>query len=249
MRKKIIAGNWKMNMTPSQTLNFLDSIKNELSDAVCEVVFCVPYLSIANAVKAVKGYNIQIGAQNMHCLDKGAYTGEISASMLLETGITYVIIGHSERRIYYNETDESVNQKLLKAIEVGFKPIVCVGESLDQRKKSIEKNVISNQVQAAFKDVKNKDMSKITIAYEPIWAIGTGVTATEQQANEMCAYIREVLKGKYGSPAEEISILYGGSVNENNINALMKTSDIDGALVGGASLKQSFVKIVKYESI
>jgi triosephosphate isomerase len=249
MRKKIIAGNWKMNMTPSETLIFLDSIKDELKYTACEVVFCVPFLSISNAVKSIEGYNVQIGAQNMHYLDKGAYTGEISAAMLLETGITYVIIGHSERRLYYNETDESINKKVQKAVEVGIKPIVCVGESLDQRKNNIEKDVIYNQIHAAFDGIEHDEVSAITIAYEPIWAIGTGITATDEQANEMCAYIRKVLNDKYGAISKEVSILYGGSVNENNVNALMKMSDIDGALVGGASLKQSFVKIVEYESL
>lgn len=248
MRKKIIAGNWKMNMTPSQTLVFLDAIKEELNDAACEVVFCVPYLSIFNAVEAVKDHKIQIGAQNMHFLDSGAYTGEIAANMLLETGVAYVVIGHSERRMYYNETDESVNKKVLKAIEVGLKPILCVGESLEQREKNIQKDIISKQIELAFKDVIAQDAKKVIVAYEPIWAIGTGKTATDEQANEMCAYIRAVLDEKYGNISEEISILYGGSVNEHNVNALMKMSDIDGALVGGASLKQSFVKIVKYES-
>lgn len=248
MRKKIIAGNWKMNMTPSEAKAYLEKVKDSIKNASCEVVFCVPYVSIVSAVDAVFGTDIKIGAQNMHYLDNGAYTGEISANMLLECGAQYVIIGHSERRMYYNETDEFVNKKILKAISVGISPILCVGETLEQREGNIEKEVILSQIQKAFEAISEEDAIKITVAYEPIWAIGTGKTATDDQANQMCAYIREVLNNKYGSASQEISILYGGSVNDANISNLMKCSDIDGALVGGASLKESFVKIAKYES-
>ncbi len=248
MRKKIIAGNWKMNMTPNETKTFLENVKDGLTDTPCEVVFCVPYVSILDAVSAVRATNIKIGAQNMHYLDSGAYTGEISAKMLLECGAEYVIIGHSERRMYYNETDEFVNKKILKALSVGINSIVCVGETLEQREKNIEKEIILSQMHKAFEGVSSEEAEKITVAYEPIWAIGTGKTATDKQANDMCAYIRKVLDDKYGLISQNISILYGGSVNESNINNLMKCSDIDGALVGGASLKESFIKIVKYES-
>lgn len=249
MRKKIIAGNWKMNMTPSEAKAYLEKVKNSLAGASCEAVFCVPYVSIASAVDAVCGTDIKIGAQNMHFLDSGAYTGEISAKMLLECGVQYVIIGHSERRMYYNETDEFVNKKILKALSVGISPILCVGETLKQREGNIEKDIVSSQIQKAFETISKEDAVKVTVAYEPIWAIGTGKTATDEQANQMCAYIREVLNNKYGSASQEISVLYGGSVNEANIGSLMKCSDIDGALVGGASLKESFIKIVKYESM
>jgi len=247
MRKKIIAGNWKMNITPSEAKAFLTKIKDRLTDTKCEVIFFVPYLAIPNSMAATKGTNIKIGAQNMHYLDSGAYTGEISAKMLLELNIRYVLIGHSERRMYYNETDELVNKKIKKALEEKINPVVCVGESLKQREAGAEKDVIFNQLSAAFENISKDEAKKITIAYEPVWAIGTGKTATEQQANEMCAYIRKVLEDKYKNVSEYISILYGGSVNESNISSLMKCSDIDGALVGGASLKESFIKIIKYE--
>lgn len=235
-------------MTPSEAKAYLHKVKDSIKNASCEAVFCVPYVCISSAVEAVCGTDIKIGAQNMHYLDNGAYTGEISAKMLLECGAQYVIIGHSERRMYYNETDEFVNKKIIKALNAGISPIVCVGETLEQREKSIEKDIILSQIQNAFEGISEEEAIKVTVAYEPIWAIGTGKTATDGQANEMCAYIREVLNNKYGKASKDISILYGGSVNENNINNLMKCSDIDGALVGGASLKDSFIKIVKYES-
>lgn len=248
MRKKIIAGNWKMNMTPSEAKDYLEKVKNSITGASCEVVFCVPYVSITSAVDVVCGTDIKIGAQNMHYLDNGAYTGEISANMLLECGVQYVIIGHSERRMYYNETDELVNKKIIKALSCAISPIVCVGETLEQRENNIEKDIINYQIQKAFEGIAKEDAIKLAVAYEPIWAIGTGKTATDDQANQMCAYIREVLNNKYGAASQDISILYGGSVNDANISNLMKCSDIDGALVGGASLKESFIKIVKYES-
>ncbi len=247
MRKKIIAGNWKMNMTAKETKTFLDELKPRLENAAAKVVICVPYLAIDTALGCVAGSDIAIGAQNMHYLDSGAYTGEISAPMLCEVGVDYVIIGHSERRMYNNETDEDVNKKLIKALSSSIIPICCVGESLDQREENITERVIAAQIQKAFESISKEDATKVVVAYEPVWAIGTGKTATDEQANEVCAFIRETLKEKYGKAAEEISILYGGSVNEKNIGGLMQMSDIDGALVGGASLKEAFAEIVHYE--
>lgn len=246
MRKKIIAGNWKMNMTATEAEMFLNEIKSRIQNATAEVVVCVPYLAVFAAIDATKGTDIRIGAQNMHYLDSGAYTGEISAPMLNEAGVEYVIIGHSERRMYNNETDESVNKKIIKALSANIIPLFCVGESLAQREENITEEVISKQIQKGFENISKDDAPKVVVAYEPIWAIGTGKTATDEQANEVCGFIRKVLKEKYEDTAEEISILYGGSVNENNIGGLMQMSDIDGALVGGASLKMSFAEIVHY---
>lgn len=247
MRKKIIAGNWKMNMTAKEAEKFLKNIKSKVQNAKAEVVFCVPYLAIDASLRAVAGTDICIGAQNMHYLDNGAYTGEISAPMLQEAGVDYVIIGHSERRMYNNETDESVNKKIIKALETNIKPIFCVGESLQEREGNTTKEVIASQINKGLTNIEKEKVVDVTIAYEPIWAIGTGKTATDEQANEVCAFIREILKEKYDDAAERISILYGGSVNEKNIGGLMHMSDIDGALVGGASLKETFAEIVHYE--
>ncbi len=247
MRREIIAGNWKMNFTADQTASFLKDVKAELGGLDKVVLFCVPYTDILAAVEAVKGTDIQIGAQNMHYEASGAYTGEISAEMLLEAGVTYVIIGHSERRSYYNETDEGVNKKVRRALEVGLNPIMCCGETLQQREEGVLKEVIRTQIVGGFAGIAAADAKKVIVAYEPIWAIGTGVTATDEQAEEMCAFIRQVLCELYGDVSEEISILYGGSVNEKNAKSLMSMPNIDGGLVGGASLKPSFVQVVNYE--
>ncbi|MDO5548970.1 MAG: triose-phosphate isomerase [Eubacteriales bacterium] len=238
-RKTIIAGNWKMNMTPSQTKAMIEELKPLVKEVKwCEMVLCVPFVDITTAVKAAKGSKIAIGAENMHFEPKGAYTGEVSADMLKECGIKYVVIGHSERRQYFGETDETVNKKVKVALESGFRPIVCVGESLDEREQDVWSEVVRKQVKIALKDVPVEDVKKVVIAYEPIWAIGTGKTATADQANEVCATIRECLRGLYGArAARAITIQYGGSMNAKNAAELLSKPDVDGGLIGGASLK------------
>ena len=248
MRKILIAGNWKMNKTVSETVTLVEEITKKVTEPNCDVVICVPYTSISDAVKLAKGTPVKVGAQNMHFLDNGAYTGEISADMLLELGVTYVIIGHSERREYYNETDETVNKKVLKAIEKNLISIVCVGETLEQRENNETLGLVKGQVEKALKDVSIEDIKKVVFAYEPIWAIGTGKTATCEQANEVCKYIRECVKDLYNEEiANEIKILYGGSMNVKNADELLKEPDIDGGLIGGASLKsEDFSSIVDF---
>ena len=238
-RKTIIAGNWKMNMTPSQTKAMIEELKPLVKEVKwCEMVLCVPFVDIAAAVKAAKGSKIAIGAENMHFEPKGAYTGEVSADMLKECGIKYVVLGHSERRQYFGETDETVNKKVKVALESGFRPIVCVGESLDEREQDVWSEVVRKQVKIALKDVPVEDVKKVVIAYEPIWSIGTGKTATADQANEVCATIRECLRGLYGArAARAITIQYGGSMNAKNAAELLSKPDVDGGLIGGASLK------------
>ena len=238
-RKTIIAGNWKMNMTPSQTKAMIEELKPLVKEVKwCEMVLCVPFVDIAAAVKAAKGSKIAIGAENMHFEPKGAYTGEVSADMLKECGIKYVVLGHSERRQYFGETDETVNKKVKVALESGFRPVVCVGESLDEREQDVWSEVVRKQVKIALKDVPVEDVKKVVIAYEPIWAIGTGKTATADQANEVCATIRECLRGLYGArAARAITIQYGGSMNAKNAAELLSKPDVDGGLIGGASLK------------
>ena len=238
-RKTIIAGNWKMNMTPSQTKAMIEELKPLVKEVKwCEMVLCVPFVDIAAAVKAAKGSKIAIGAENMHFEPKGAYTGEVSADMLKECGIKYDVLGHSERRQYFGETDETVNKKVKVALESGFRPIVCVGESLDEREQDVWSEVVRKQVKIALKDVPVEDVKKVVIAYEPIWAIGTGKTATADQANEVCATIRECLRGLYGArAARAITIQYGGSMNAKNAAELLSKPDVDGGLIGGASLK------------
>ena len=238
-RKTIIAGNWKMNMTPSQTKAMIEELKPLVKEVKwCEMVLCVPFVDIAAAVKAAKGSKIAIGAENMHFEPKGAYTGEVSADMLKECGIKYVVLGHSERRQYFGETDETVNKKVKVALESGFRPIVCVGESLDEREQDVWSEVVRKQIKIALKDVPVEDVKKVVIAYEPIWAIGTGKTATADQANEVCATIRECLRGLYGArAARAITIQYGGSMNAKNAAELLSKPDVDGGLIGGASLK------------
>ena len=248
MRKILIAGNWKMNKTVSETVTLVEEITKKVIEPNCDVVICVPYTSISDAVKLTKGTPVKVGAQNMHFLDNGAYTGEISADMLLELGVTYVIIGHSERREYYNETDETVNKKVLKAIEKNLISIVCVGETLEQRENNETLGLVKGQVEKALKDISLEDIKKVVFAYEPIWAIGTGKTATCEQANEVCKYIRECVKDLYNEEiANEIKILYGGSMNVKNADELLKEPDIDGGLIGGASLKsEDFSSIVDF---
>ncbi|HHW30982.1 MAG TPA: triose-phosphate isomerase [Clostridiaceae bacterium] len=248
-RKKLIAGNWKMNMTPKEAVEFVSALKDKVSNAVAEVAVCVPFTSIEGVKKAVEGTNIKVGAQNMFYEEKGAYTGEISGPMLKELGVEYVIIGHSERRQYFAETDETVNKKVHAAFKYGLKPIICVGESLTQREQGVTEDLVRYQVKIALKDLTEAQAKNIVIAYEPIWAIGTGRTATSEQANEVCKAIRNTIKELYGEEiAEEVRIQYGGSITAANAQELFSMSDIDGGLVGGASLKlDDFTKIVKWE--
>lgn len=248
MKKYVVAGNWKMNKLPSETAAFIKELALKVEGAVAEVVACVPYTSLAAAVEAAKGTCVKIGAQNLHFEDSGAFTGEVSADMLVDMGVEYVIIGHSERRQYFGETDVTVNKKVIKAIEKGLKPIVCVGESLEEREQGITIDLIRSQVKIAFMNVSAEDAAKCIIAYEPIWAIGTGKTATDEQANEVCAAIRVVVRELYGdSVADGLVIQYGGSVKPSNAAALFGMSDINGGLVGGASLKSDdFAGIVKF---
>ena len=247
MRKKIVAGNWKMNMTPAKAVELINSLKNEINTTDVDVVVCPPFVCLPAVLDAVKGTNIAVGAQNMHFEESGAYTGEIAPSMLVELGVKYVIIGHSERRQYFAETDVTVNKKVLKAIEHNLVPILCVGESLEEREQGITIDLVRLQTKIALKDVKAEDAKKVVIAYEPIWAIGTGKTATSAQAEEVCKAIREVVAEVYGQEvADEVRVQYGGSVNAGNANELFNMGNIDGGLVGGASLKAEFTSIVNY---
>lgn len=248
MRRKVIAGNWKMNKSPMDVVAFMREFPNLVKDTENEVVLCVPYIDIMMAEELSKNTNIKIGAQNLHFEEKGAYTGEISPKMLADIDVEYVIIGHSERRQYYNETDESVNKKLKAALAHGLKPIVCVGETLEQREKGITKTFITTQVENAFEGLSKEDARKVIVAYEPIWAIGTGKTASKEDANEACKWIREKLNELFENVSEEIIIQYGGSVKSSNAAELFEMSDIDGGLVGGASLEAiEFAKIVNYK--
>ena len=247
-RKKIIAGNWKMNMTPSQAVELINTLKPLVVTDEADVVFCVPAIDIIPAVEAAKGSNIEIGAENMYFEEKGAYTGEIAPDMLTDAGVKYVIIGHSERREYFAETDETVNKKVLKAFEHGITPIICCGESLTQREQGITIDWIRQQIKIAFLNVTADQAKTAVIAYEPIWAIGTGKTATTEQAQEVCAAIRACIGEIYDeATAEAIRIQYGGSVNAATAPELFAQPDIDGGLVGGASLKPDFGKIVNYK--
>ena len=245
MRRKIIAGNWKMNKTPQEAVALINELKPLLANAEAEVVFCPPAVSLAAALEATKGSNIGIGAQNMYFEESGAFTGEIAPNMLTEMGVKYVILGHSERRQYFAETDETVNKKVLKALEHGLIPIVCVGESLEQREQGITEDLVRLQTKIALRSVPAERAKEVVIAYEPIWAIGTGRTATNEQAEEVCAAIRKVLKELYGGVAEEIRIQYGGSVKPSNAKEIFGMPNIDGGLVGGASLTKDFAGIVQ----
>jgi triosephosphate isomerase len=238
MGKYIIAGNWKMNKLPSETYDFVKSVAEATKDASCEVVCCTPYVCLSEAVKAAEGTHVKIGAENLHFKDSGAFTGEVSADMLKDIGVDYVIIGHSERRQYFAETDETVNLKTKKALEKGLLPIVCVGESLEEREAGITMDLIAIQIKKAFAEISAEDAKKIVVAYEPIWAIGTGKTATAEQAEEVCGGIRKILSELYCDKcAAEITIQYGGSMNAGNAAELLAKENIDGGLIGGASLK------------
>ena len=246
-RRKIIAGNWKMNMTPSQAVELINTLKPLVKNDNVDVVFCVPAIDIIPAMEAAKDSNILIGAENMYFEEKGAYTGEISPEMLVDAGVKYVIIGHSERREYFAETDETVNKKVLKAFEHGITPIVCCGETLTQREQGVTIDFIRQQIKIAFLNVTAQQAASAVIAYEPIWAIGTGKAASTEQAQEVCKAIRECIAEIYDdAAAAAIRIQYGGSVSASSAPELFAQEDIDGGLVGGASLKPDFGQIVNY---
>ncbi|MBR5995179.1 MAG: triose-phosphate isomerase [Eubacteriaceae bacterium] len=244
MRREIIAGNWKMNKNVSQTKDFINELLPLIDTDKREVVLFPPFTSLTTAVSCTQGSFVKIGAQNMYFEDSGAFTGEVSAEMIRDTGAVRVLVGHSERRTLFGETDETVNRKLRKAFETGLLPIMCVGEDLDQRQKGETFDFIASQISNGLAGIENDG---IVVAYEPIWAIGTGVTATSEQAEEVCGFIRERLAEQFGNAAERIRILYGGSVKAGNIKELMAMEDIDGVLVGGASLKSEFADIVNYD--
>ncbi len=238
IRKAVIAGNWKMNKTRPEAKALIEALVPLAKDAGCEVVICVPFTNLETAVELTKGTNVKVGAQNCHFAKSGAYTGEISADMLTEVGVEYVVLGHSERRQYFAETDETVNKRTKAALEAGLKPIVCVGELLWERECNITEEVIARQIKLDFYDVSAEDLKKCIIAYEPVWAIGTGKTATADQAQEVCAFIRDTLAKLYGKDvADTITIQYGGSMNAGNAAELLSKPDVDGGLIGGASLK------------
>ena len=247
-RKKIIAGNWKMNLTPSQATALVEELKPLVDNEEADVVYCVPAIDIVPVAEAVKGSRVVVGAQNMYFEEKGAYTGEISAEMLAEAGVKYVIIGHSERRDYFKEDDALLNKKVKKAFEAGLTPILCCGETLEQRKMGITLDWIRMQIKSDLVGVTAEQAASMVIAYEPIWAIGTGKTATSDQAEEVCGAIRACIREIYDeATADAIRIQYGGSVNAGNAAELFAKPDIDGGLVGGASLKADFGKIVNYK--
>ena len=245
-RKAVIAGNWKMNMTPSQAIALIDEMKPLVAGADCEVVLCVPFVDIPAALEAAKGSNIKIGAENVHFKASGAYTGEISADMLKELGVEYVVIGHSERRQYFAETDQTVNLRSLAALNAGLKPIICVGETLEQRELGYTETLLKFQTKMALTNVSAEQLKNVIVAYEPVWAIGTGVTATADQADEGNGYVRAAIAEVYGAEvAETVTVQYGGSMNDANAAELLAKVNVDGGLIGGASLVASkFAAIV-----
>lgn len=247
MRKPIIAGNWKMNNTMEEAIKLVEGIKAFDLDQDVEAVLCVPFTDLKVVKDQLKDSDIKLGAQNMHWEEDGAFTGEISPLMLKELGVDYVILGHSERRQYFNESDETVNKKMKSALKHGLKPIVCVGETLEEREAKEEKEVVKKQILEAFKDIEEKEIENIVIAYEPIWAIGTGKTASSDDANNMIGFIRETIGQVYGDKKNIIRIQYGGSVKPSNVADLMNKEEVDGALVGGASLKaEDFVGLINF---
>ena len=248
MRKTVIAGNWKMNMTPSETRAFIKELAPKVVGMDgCDIVLCVPFVDIEAAVETAKDTNIHVGAENVHFAESGAYTGEISAKMLCEIGTEYVIVGHSERRQYFGETDETVNLRTKAALKSGLKVILCLGEVKEERLSGKTDEVVSRQTELALKDVSESELKNVIIAYEPVWAIGTGLTATPEQADETCKVIRDTVKALYGTDAaEEITIQYGGSMNDQNAKELLEKENVDGGLIGGASLKtDKFTAIIK----
>jgi len=250
VRRAVIAGNWKMNNTPSQAKALIEEMKPLVADADCDVVLCVPFIDIPVAIEATKGTNIKIGAENVHFKASGAYTGEISADMLKEAGVEYVVIGHSERRQYFGETDQTVNLRTIAAVNAGLKAIVCVGETLEQRELGYTETLLKYQTKMALTNISADDLDKIIIAYEPVWAIGTGVTATADQADEGNGFVRAAIAEKYGAEvAETVTVQYGGSMNPKNADELVEKVNVDGGLIGGASLKANdFAAIVKAAS-
>lgn len=246
LRSAVIAGNWKMNKTPSEAKALVEDLVPLVKDAKCDVVICVPYVDLQVALEATKGTNIKVGAENCHFAESGAFTGEISANMLKEMGVEYVIIGHSERRTYFGETDVTVNKRTRAALDKGLTAIVCVGEYKEQREQGITAELVAMQTKIALGGVSRDELKKIIIAYEPVWAIGTGLTATAEQANEVCAVIRETIAKLYDEDAaNSVTIQYGGSMNAGNADELLAQPDVDGGLIGGASLKApDFAKIV-----
>ena len=248
MRKPIIAGNWKMNKTPEEAAALVSELKPLVKDANCDVVVCVPALCVHAAKQAVRGSKIKVGVQNMHWEPKGAYTGELSADMLKACGVDYVIVGHSERRQYFGETDETVNKRALAAIHAGITPIICVGERKEQRENGYTDDLVAYQTLTALTGMTPDEIKKVVIAYEPVWAIGTGLTATDEQANETIGVIRQAIAGKYGKrTAAKVRIQYGGSMKPSNVKGLMAQPEIDGGLIGGASLKAvDFSQVVNY---
>ena len=245
MRKPIIAGNWKMNNDLFETEKLMNTLLPLVAGATAEVVFCPTYIGLQKAVEMAKDSNVGIGAQNMHFEKSGAFTGEISGEMLKAIGVQYVLIGHSERREYFNETDETVNKKAVKALALGIIPIVCCGETLAEREAGKAEAKVVGQMEAGLKGI--ADITKVVIAYEPIWAIGTGKTASKEEANEACGWVRQTIAKMFGEDAaQKVRIQYGGSVNPENIKDLMAMDNIDGALVGGASLKPTFSEIAKF---
>ena len=247
MRRYVIAGNWKMNFTPSEATAFINEIKPMVEGKNnCDIIFCAPFVTIASAMEAAKGSNIKIGAQNVHFEEKGAYTGEISAKMLKEIGVEYVIIGHSERRQYFGETDHTVNLRTKAALAAGLKVLLCLGEVKEERLAGITNEIVAMQTKLDLAGVSVEDLKNVIIAYEPVWAIGTGLTATPEQADETCGAIRNVVAELYGADvAEEIIIQYGGSMNDKNATELLSKTNVDGGLIGGASLvAEKFTAIV-----
>lgn len=246
MRRKVIAGNWKMNMLPNEAIQFIENLAPIIKNTKNEIILCVPYTDLFYSLLTAQNTNIKIGSQNMHWEEKGAYTGEVSGAMLKSINVEYVIIGHSERRQYFAETDDTVNKKVKAALKNNLKPIVCVGETLEQREQGKQEEVITTQTELALQGLAKAQVSNIILAYEPIWAIGTGKTATSEDANNSIKSIRNKVEKLYGKEiAEQIIILYGGSVKPENAKELFTTSDIDGGLVGGASLKvEDFSKII-----
>ena len=247
LRKAVIAGNWKMNKTPNEAAALIEEMKPLVAGADCGVVLCVPFVDLPAALKAAEGSNIKIGAQNCHFEKSGAFTGEISGGMLTELGVEYVIIGHSERRQYFGETDVTVNKRVLAALDAGLKVILCVGELLEQREQGITAEIVAMQVKVALQGVTAEQMKNIIIAYEPVWAIGTGRTATADQADEVCGLIRQTVAGLYSKAcADALTVQYGGSMKPANCDELLGKENVDGGLIGGASLKAAdFSVIVK----
>lgn len=244
-RKAIIAGNWKMNKTATEAAQLVDELIPAVQDASCEVVICTPYTDLVTAVAKTKGTNIHVGAENVHFEASGAFTGEISAAMLVDLGVEYVIVGHSERRQYFAETDQTVNKRTLAALNAGLKAIVCVGESLQQREEGVTEELVRMQTKIALRDVTAEQMANVVIAYEPVWAIGTGKTASADQAQEVCAQIRKVIGELYGDAvAQATTVQYGGSMNAKNCEELLSKQDVDGGLIGGASLKAADFAVI-----